>query len=210
MVPQRQEASERPAISVRSSRGWAPEKVPQRHRLATARPCEPCKVSEMVEIAAKDGVAYAVRGDVAIALWKDAARVERGRWLFSGIERTAAQLPTFVILQLILPSSTPPDGPMREESVKFVKRLGPRIRRIVTVPLGDALWMNVVRTIMRAMFMLQRSLGTEMLVAADAAAGFKLLREAATPRTPNEEELIADVRALFDALEVAAEARPRV
>ncbi len=161
----------------------------------------PVSVAAMPDVAAGDGVAFVVHGDVVLTLWKEPARVARGRWLFDATERGIAERGSFVLIQLILPSSSPPDGPMRAESSVRIKRWGERLRRVVSIPLGDALWISVVRTIMRAMFILQRN-ATTQVVASDIASGLRLVRDVSSVETPSFEALKSDIAALFVALKV--------
>ena len=130
------------------------------------------------------------------------SRVERGRWLYDQIELAMAANPGGVLmLQVVLETASAPDGPMREENNMRLRRWGRSLRRIVTVPSGSLLWANLVRTIMRAMFLLSGQSGTQ-LVTRTAREGFDALLKEATPRTPPRKTLEAGLKALFDALGV--------
>ena len=130
------------------------------------------------------GVVGGSCGDVFLTLWSGAATVENTRWMNDHIRKLMAQNPGgVVVLMLILPSSTPPGGQAREEAKSMLKEAGKKMRRMVTVPLGDALWSSVVRTIMRAMFMMSGQSASHV-VAATEDEGLVRLSDAASPATP--------------------------
>ena len=105
----------------------------------------------MAEAEQFDGVAAVAAGDVLIVLWRAAARVHRARWVHGQVERIAKRAATgFVLVQLILPSSNPPDKACRDEATATFKTYRGVMRQMLTVPLGDSLWTNIVRAIIRA------------------------------------------------------------
>jgi hypothetical protein len=151
------------------------------------------------EIQVGDEVAFVARGDVILILWKGPSRLARGQWLFDETTQFAEKASSFSCMQIILPSSSPPDKPMRDESNRWFARFAPKLRTIVTVPVGDALWINVVRAIMRTMFMLHGRSSTHFVFDSPRAAARKL-RETATSDTPSLDTLLDDSEALLRAL----------
>ena len=154
----------------------------------------------MSEIEVGDGVAYAVRGDVILVLWKAPSRLSRGRWLFDATGKIASAMSSFAYVQIVLPSSSPPDKEMRTEASRWVERFASKLRTVVTVPIGDALWVNVVRTIMRAMFMLQGRASTHF-VSDSVIGGVDKVRANATPETPSRDALLDACEALMRGLD---------
>ncbi len=149
-----------------------------------------------------DGVAFTTRGDVVLALWKEPARIHRAKWLFDRVDRVIAEQPDGVLAAyLILPSSSPPDGPARAENQRRIQSIGASFRCLLLVPIGDALWMSLVRTVMRGVAILtgNKSLG----VANGVADALDKLLLAKSGRTPSRSELEGAVAELFTALGVA-------
>jgi hypothetical protein len=148
-----------------------------------------------------DGLALTTRGDVVVALWKEPARVHRVRWLFDQVDAFAKDNPEGILAAyFILSSSSPPDGPARAENQRRLQPLTPRIRRFVLVPLGDAMWTAIVRTVLRGVAIVVGM--KNHAVARDEADAFDQLRAHASPRTPSRAELEAASAALFEALGV--------
>jgi hypothetical protein len=147
-----------------------------------------------------DGVAYAMRGDVVVVVWQAPARATRGRWLFEATAKNVESLSSFAYLQIVLPTSSPPDKDMREEANRWLQRFAPKLRMMVTVPIGDALWVNVVRTIMRAMFVLQGRSSTHF-VTDTVVAGVDKVRSSSTAETPSRDALLDAFEALLRGLD---------
>jgi hypothetical protein len=149
-----------------------------------------------------DGVALVVRGDTVSIVYQEPARLHRSRWLYDRIDEAVASNSEGVMAFLvILPTSHPPDGPTRAENTARLRKLGPALRRLVTVPIGDALWINVVRTIMRGMAIIQGNLRVQV-VADSLDEGIQALLDAAGPRTPTRAQIEDDLRAMYKALGV--------
>jgi hypothetical protein len=149
-----------------------------------------------------DGVAIVRRGDALLICYQKSASLQRTRWLFDVLDRAALLLPKgFLGFLLVLDTSDPPDGPTREENTNRLASLGPALRRMVTVPVGDALRTAIVRTMMRA---LNLALGhsKQRIVASTVDEGVTRLLEAASPKTPSRRQLKLDLDALYVALGV--------
>lgn len=154
----------------------------------------------MSNIETNDGVAVSVAGDVVMSLWQSPARVHRTRWFFDIVDEVAPKHPAgVVVLLLILPTSSPPDAPARAENSARIRKLNRQIRRVVTVPTGDALFLSVVRTVMRAMFLIQGQSGLQM-VEHSPLSGIRRVLEAASVSTPKRPQVEREVRALYAAL----------
>jgi hypothetical protein len=152
------------------------------------------------EVVAQDGVAVSGRGDTFLIVYQRAARLHRTRWLFERInEFVTHQDGDFLVFMVVLPSADPPDGPTRAENAAQLRRLGDRLRRIITAPIGNAFRVSIVRTVMRALAAIQGKSGVH-LISNTIDDGLQKVREAASDRTPTLVQLTADVRALHTAL----------
>ena len=155
-----------------------------------------------VPVQTNDGVAFATRGDVVYVVYNAAARLHRSRWLFDLTDAVVARSPEgIIVFMIILPSSTPPDAATRRENVVRMRKFGTALRRCVTVPVGDDLHAAIVRTVMRALGVIQGS-GRVQRVENSIARGVNSVLEAAGPRTPTAEELETDLRTMYNALGV--------
>ncbi|HEU4535131.1 MAG TPA: hypothetical protein VFS00_13480 [Polyangiaceae bacterium] len=144
-----------------------------------------------------DGLATAVVGDVLIAVWQSPATVERWQWLKAQVDALLTRSPGgFVCFYIILSSSTPPNAALRTKMQAHFRRLGPELRRLVVVPLGDSLWKSVVRTLVRAI-MLVSGRAKQQAVAASIDEGIDRVLDVAGPNTPTRAELRAGAEALL-------------
>jgi hypothetical protein len=145
----------------------------------------------MSRVKSSDGMAFLASGDVFLILWQQPSREHRVRWAFDQMDAAlAAQSGSMIGMQLVLPTSSPPDGPARAETYARMRLVGGRIRRLVTVPLGDALWVSLVRTIMRGL-MLVTGQSKVQFVADDEEQGLDTLLQAASATTPSRRFLVA-------------------
>ncbi len=153
-----------------------------------------------------DGVGMLFRGDVCVIVYQKAARLERTRWLFDVVENFLAGTDTDLLaFMLVLPSADPPDAETRQENTDRMRRLGPRIRRLVTTPIGNAFKVNVVRAIMRGLNVV---LGNrdKQFIADTVDQGLMRLLEATSERTPTIQQMRADIAAIYREL---GESEPR-
>src|SRR6185436_19986380 len=108
------------------------------------------------EVMLEDGVAVMGRGDTFCIVYQKAARLHRTRWLFVQMDKFAAwRQGDLTASMVVLPTADPPDAPTRAENTAGLKRVGTRLRRLVTAPVGDAFRTTIVRTIMRPLSALQ-------------------------------------------------------
>lgn len=147
-------------------------------------------MSQSLELVVSDGVAFARGGDTAVIVYKSAARVQRIRWVFDRIEELAARAAPLNGLLIVLPSSDLPDAQTRAENTQRMVSLRGRLRRVVTVIIGDSLRISLARTIMRAMFVLQGMSRVQHIVCSVEEGLDDLLRDP-TPKMPDRARLEA-------------------
>lgn len=154
-----------------------------------------------------DGVALTECGDVLVVVWKSAATEGRYDWFEPRLFAMAQRHASMAILQIILSSSKPPNAALRARVRGSLVRLGPKLRCLVSVPVGDAIWATLVRGIMRGMAILAGQ--SEVLtVVASMDAAFERLTQDVGPETPSAEALARALDALGAALGVRIH-RPR-
>jgi hypothetical protein len=147
-----------------------------------------------------DGLGATIRGDVLLVLWQAPSRRPRVQWASNQIGEAIKQNPDgIVVVHLILPTSSPPDKEARAEARMAFERHQKKTRQTITVPLGDAFWTNVVRSIMRGLLLVTGQSAVHQ-VAASVADAIDRVRASASARTPPAAELTNAVRELFDAL----------
>jgi hypothetical protein len=149
------------------------------------------------------GVGTLTRGDLSIFLYATDASLERSRWLFGCIEKNIARCGQSIQGMLIIPAGTkPPDQATREMESEYYARLGPKLRRLVVVPEGNAFRISLVRMVVSAqIFFAQR--GSFFFFAKNMEDGIRLVTEAATPMTPSASQIQADTETLRRAVAVA-------
>ena len=152
-------------------------------------------------------VAFGERGDVHLTVWKGRASPEVVRRAFDTAQLLIDRQPDgIVIFQIVPSSSTPPNAEGRAVATRGFQRIRPQLRRLVTVALGDAFWMSIVRTVMRGAGMLNGMYGIQAIEATEAR-GLLRVREKASPATPSQTELQAGIAELYAALDVEREMR---
>src|ERR1700712_1896649 len=112
-------------------------------------------MSPALDVVVSDGIAFAHAGDTALIVYASPARLLRTRWLFDRLDEMTARVAPINSLLIVLPSADVPDADTRAENTLRMGRLRGRLRRVITVVIGDSMRVNLVRTIMRAMFLLQ-------------------------------------------------------
>jgi len=156
----------------------------------------PSRDAPLIELRVFSGLGAAPIGDTLVYLWTTPVTLERWQWLISQAEQLLRAHPEGVLcLALVASSSSPPDGPMRARMRADFRRLGPQLRRYVTVPLGDSIWMGIVFTIARTVLLLNGQSESQTL-ARSLDQGLRRLLEAAGPSTPSRGELERAVQEL--------------
>jgi hypothetical protein len=147
-----------------------------------------------------DGVGMLLRGDTCLVVYQKPARIERTRWLFDVVANYLldhdGDLLAFLI---VLPSADPPDARTRQENNDRMRKLGHRIRRLVTLPIGNAFKVNIVRTVMRGLSLLAGHSDTRSIVDT-FEEGVDALLEVASERTPKASQIRDDIAAIYQAL----------
>ena len=157
---------------------------------------------EPVEVA--DGVACVSVGDVLLGLWKEPAHPARIRQFTQWAEVFLRDQPGDIAACQFLLSSASPPTPEGFDAIRAgMKLVQPRARRLVVVPVGDSIWLGVVRSIIRLGTQLTRT-SKLIKVAADKPEAFDLLGGAGTPRSPTRGELATAVERLYAALGLEA------
>jgi hypothetical protein len=119
--------------------------------------------------------------------------------LFDAADRLAAGHSEGIIgLMIVLSTADPPDAATRQENSLRLRQLGRSLRRLVAVPVGDSLWLSIVRTVMRGMSVVAQA---PLHVGATPAHGIDKLLECASPSTPRRFQVERDLEALYRALD---------
>jgi len=158
----------------------------------------------MLDVHAEDGMAMVALGDTLITLWRDQPILSNWERHTIAVDALAtAHGEPILLFHLILPSSTPPGHEARSKMQADLRRLGEKVRRMIVVPVGGSLWMNLVRPIVRTVLLLSGQ-AKRHAVADSVEQGIMQVRAARGARTPRERELRAGIAALCDALGVDA------
>jgi hypothetical protein len=148
-----------------------------------------------------DGVGVVRRGDTILVVYQKDARLHRTRWLFDVVDRVLATTDSeILVLMVVLPTADPPDSETREENTRRLRTIGPRGRRLVTTPVGNAFRVSVVRAIMRGLNVALGHSGTRF-VTNTVEEGVALILEAKSERTPNARQIFTDLAAIYTALD---------
>lgn len=149
-------------------------------------------------IQARGGAALIERGDTILLVHQAPARLHRTRFIFNTADRFAARHPAGMMsLVVVLPSTNPPDAVTRHENAARLRRLGPALRRVVVVPVGDAEFVAVMRSMLLGLAVASQF---RIQVADTLDDGITLLLAAGGPETPSREEIELDMRALYTML----------
>jgi hypothetical protein len=157
-----------------------------------------------VSVRTDDGVAIALRGDTLTVVYEQPARLHRSRWIYDAADRLVERCPGGIAaLVVVLPTCAPPDGPTRAENSSRLRKLGPALRRLVTVPVGNDLSKSIARSVVRATAVLQKG-PSRLRLSETLDEGIACVLEVASPSSPTFDQIAADVRALCKALDVDA------
>jgi hypothetical protein len=147
-----------------------------------------------------DGVALLKRGDLYYILYQAPARLHRSRWLFDVAEQTGTSLPDgMVALMVILPTASPPDRETRMENTRRLRKLGKSLRCVVTVPVGEGIWINIARAVMRAMSVAEGQSRVNVVTDTFDEA-FSFISAGASALTPSRPEMERDLGTMCEAL----------
>ncbi|HEV8248201.1 MAG TPA: hypothetical protein VGP93_20640, partial [Polyangiaceae bacterium] len=152
------------------------------------------------KVSVYDGVGMLRRGDTVLMVYQKPARLHRTRWLFDFIDAALTRIDGDILgFLIVLSTADPPDGPTRQENTVRLRKIGSRVRRLVTTPIGDAFWMSVVRAVMRG---LNIALGysSTRFVTDSVEKGLAQLLEVKSSKTPSAQQILADLDAIYLAL----------
>jgi DNA-binding CsgD family transcriptional regulator len=160
-----------------------------RRRADSSPGLKPNHDAPLIEIRVLSGVAAAAIGDTIVTMWSAPASPERWRWTTALIDELLDMHESGVqMLSLIADTSSPPDGALRAQMKLDFARLGSRLKKFVAVPLGNSIWMGVVRMIGNAV-LLFRGQSDRHSVAASVEQGLSRILAAPGPSTPSRAEL---------------------
>jgi hypothetical protein len=158
----------------------------------------------MLKVHAEDGMAMTSLGDTLITIWRDQPVLSSWLHHAKALETLANESgEPIVLLHLILPSSPPPGSEARHRMQSDLRRLGDKVRRMIVVPIGGSLWMNLVRPIVRTVLLLSGH-AKRHSVADSVVEAIRQVRAAGSARTPPERELRAAIGTLCVSLGVEA------
>lgn len=148
----------------------------------------------------EDGVGLAQVGDSLVVLWSKPAIASRWQFQLTRMESMAASRPDGILVLVVMPAvEAPPGETVRADMQTALRRLGPKLRRLVAVPLGNSLWLSVIQTTVRGLIVASGQ-GQRHRVAGSVSEGLKLLREKASPETPPVDELMKGIEMISLAL----------
>jgi hypothetical protein len=107
---------------------------------------------------------------------------------------------------IILPNSSPPDASLRATIQADLRAFGDKLRKLIAVPIGDGMWLALVRTIIRRTLLLSGQ-SKQQIVESSLERGLDRVLEFASPETPARTALQADIDEMFRALGVANQPR---
>lgn len=143
-----------------------------------------------------EGVSVVMRGDLLLIHYGADARIDRTKWAFDRADELAAKCPNGILaLMIVAANAAPPDAETRKENARRFAKIQPKLRRMVTVPLGDSIQKSIVRAIMRALALLLRQ-GDIQKIAATEAEGVAQILDAKSAGTPMPSQIYADLRAV--------------
>ena len=153
-----------------------------------------------LELVICDGVAIAHAGDTVIVVYAADARLHRTRWLFDRIDELVARTTPISALMIVPPSADIPDAQTRAENTRRMADLRGHLRRVVTVIVGDSMRINLVRTVMRAIFLLQGQTRVQSIVCS-VEEGVEMLVSDPTPDMPRRSEILATLHEISTQLQ---------
>ncbi|HSY20906.1 MAG TPA: hypothetical protein VK841_02270 [Polyangiaceae bacterium] len=157
----------------------------------------------MGNVEVRDGVGLVPVGDTLIAFWKAPPTLDRWRFQLNRMEMLAASRPDGIVcVALITEWATPPDAKVRQAMQADYRRMGTKVRRLVVIPLGDSIWLSIVRPIVRGVLMLGGHAQRHRVVAT-IQEGLEAVRAVAGPTTPSSHELREALSGLSAVLGVA-------
>lgn len=135
--------------------------------------------------------------------------MQRIRWVRDrAVARTVWHPSGIVVLQLLLPTATPPGPGELGEIRRGLQVIGPRARSLVLAPLGDGRWHDVVRTLLRAGLVVMRR-SDRIRVVDSLPEALDHWAAVTSEATPSAEQLADALDDLFAAAGAPAPGRAR-
>ncbi len=151
-----------------------------------------------------DGIAMQTIGDTIVTVWVKPASHARFDWWFNELKAVGNAHPNGAIgLSIITEGSSPPDGPLRKHMQDTFKALDSKLRRFVAVPVGNSVWLSIVRAMVRGILLVSGQ-SHRQVVANNVGEALSRVGEVAGADTPGRAALTESVRAICAALEIAA------
>lgn len=147
-----------------------------------------------------DGIVFGSDGDAVVVLFVYGNTLTRSKWAWQRVNQVIARHGSAATMLIVTPGTPPPSSDARADSVEQFRRARDKIRCFITVVEGDALWLNIVRTVNRAIVFLS-GLSDVSTVEATERAGLDAYLRFATPNTPSR----AALEALIKQMRVQAE-----
>jgi len=152
------------------------------------------------EVIDSDGIGILVRGDFVAIVGKAPARLQRTKKLFDILDEAATSSSQgIVVMIVILPTADPPDKETREVTSERTNKLGSKLRRIVTIPIGDSFHLSIVRTVMRAMSVIRGRASLDK-VTDTIESGIEIALEAKSSLTPSRGQILSDFKSIYNVL----------
>lgn len=159
-----------------------------------------------VSIVLHDGVAVSSIGRVLFVVYERPARLHRTRFIFDRADELAAKYPDSIHgLMVVLPTADVPDGPTRAENKARLSQLRPVLKQLVTVAVGDSFRIQLVRTVMRTLNVLQGFSSTHR-VESSIVEGIQILCTGLPKGELTASDGYHQLNAMHDALGVKMEA----
>ena len=144
-------------------------------------------------------MAVATRGGIFVSMWKSSANLNRVCWHAALLEQHVSKHRGKALgLMIVLPSAAPPQGAARVEANAVVRRIGPHLRCGVTAALGETLQAQVVRTVMRGIFLVSGNAKRHLVVNTEAE-GIESIVALVEASAPSRAELVATLSSLHEA-----------
>ena len=156
----------------------------------------------MPHVETHDGVAVLASGDTILVVYSTHAVLHRTAWLFDRVDDILGEHPgvaSWAAMMVVLDTAEPPDAATRDENRRRLRRIGSRVRRLVTVALGDGFRCAIIRGVMRTLAILTGHSKVH-LIESSIEGGLRAVDAARSDRTPSMHALERQLAMAFHAL----------
>lgn len=142
-----------------------------------------------------DGLVCVEAGDTLITLWLLPPTMARWVWHSERIQALHdKQRDGFLYMSIIASTSTPPDQAVRGRIQEDLRRWSKRVRKVVIVPVGDSVWLSLVRALIRTMLIVTGQSKQQSVVATTNGGIAEIVRNAGANTPPQKDlEVIVDM-----------------